>query len=133
MEKVGKAMTHHSNKKYGEKGSLFQGPFRSRTVDSDEYLRYVAVYIMVKNVFELYPKEGIKKASENFDRAWEWAIEYPYSSLMDYAGKRTCPVIEKELLGEIISSPTELKNFARDFISGRKIDTNLSEMVAFEF
>lgn len=133
MEKVGKAMTHHSNRKYGEKGSLFQGPFRSRTVDSDAYLRYVSAYIMVKNVFELYPKGGIKKALEDFNRAWEWAIEYPYSSLVDYSGKRTCPVIEKELLGEILGSPTGLKNFALDFMSGRKIDLNLSETVSFEF
>ena len=132
MEKVGKAMTHHSNKKNREKGSLFQGPFRSRTVDSDAYLRYVAAYIMVKNVFELYPQGGLKKASENFNAAWKWAIQYPYSSLTDYSEKRACPIIDKDLLGEVIGSPIALKNLGRDFISGQKTDTALSERVILE-
>lgn len=132
MEKVGKAMTHHSNKKNGERGSLFQGPFRSRTVDSDAYLRYVSIYIMVKNVFELYPKGGLKKAVENFDVVWKWAIQYPYSSLMDYSEKRSCPIIDKDLLGELMDSPIALKNLGRDFISGQKIDAALSEKVILE-
>ncbi len=132
MEKVGKAMTHHSNRKYGEKGSLFQGPFHSRTIDSDTYLRYVAAYIMVKNVCELYPQGGLHAASKDFNKVWEWAVQYPYSSLMDYAGKRASPILEKELLGEVFETPVDFKSFARDFISGRKGDKELPEAVIFE-
>lgn len=132
MEKVGKTMTHHANNKYHEKGSIFQGPFHSRTVDSDTYLRYVSAYIMVKNVLELYPKGGLAGATKDFESAWGWGINYPYSSLMDYAGKRTSPIIKKELLGEIFETPEEFKNFARDFILGRSTDPDLDEKVTFE-
>ena len=132
MEKMGKTMTHHSNRKYKEKGSIFQGPFHSRTIDSDTYLRYVSAYIMVKNVFELYPKGGLALSGKDFDAAWEWGITYPYSSLMDYAGKRTSPIINKELLGEIFEKPVQLKSFAHDFILGRASDTVLIKASTLE-
>jgi len=55
MQKLCNSMTTHYNFKYEEKGSIFQGPYKGKTVTEDRYLRWLASYIMVKNVFELYP------------------------------------------------------------------------------
>lgn len=118
MQKVGQSMSNHFNHKYDKHGSLFQGSYRSRTIDGDVYLRYVSAYVMVKNVFELYPKGGLRRAIENFNDAWEWSIKYPFSSLCAYAGGEGSPIIEKELLGEIFRTPKEFKEFARDVIMG---------------
>src|SRR3989344_3262207 len=54
MQKLCGSMTTHFNRKYKERGSLFQGSYKARTVDlrGDEYLRILAVYVMVKNTFE---------------------------------------------------------------------------------
>lgn len=128
MKKLGDSITRHFNEKYKEKGSIFQGAYKSRTVNSDEYLRYVAVYVMVKNLFELYPKGGLKGAMKNFDDAWEWAMEYPFCSLADYAGGRDYSIVlDKDLLGEIFIKPKFFKEFARDCILGRKLD-NFTEV-----
>lgn len=120
MQKVGQSMTNHYNEKYDQQGSLFQGPYRARTVQSDEYLRYVSAYIMVKNVFELYPKGGLKAATAHFEDAWEWAIAYPFSSLGEYAGTRPVKILEKDEISKTFSDPREFKDFARDVIEGGK-------------
>lgn len=101
------------NEKYEESGSLFQGPFRSRVISDDTDFRYLAVYVMVKNPFELYPG-GLKKAIENFDDAYNLAIRSPFNSLADYAGKRKSPILDKDLLGELFDTPDSFKEFARD-------------------
>ncbi|MEK7581894.1 MAG: transposase [Patescibacteria group bacterium] len=122
MHKHSMGYAKYINTKYKESGSLFQGRFKSKTINSDEYFRYVAVYIMVKNTMELYPNGGIAGAVKNFEHAWEWAVEYPFSSLAEYAGKRHFPIVEKDLLGELFQNPREFKAFAKDCILGRKLD-----------
>lgn len=121
MQKLGNSMSTYANLKHKEKGSLFQGAYKSRTVGEDRYLRYLVPYIMVKNVFELYPG-GYKRAVTEFDRAWRWAVEYPYSSLTDYASKRGSPIIDNDILGEIFSSPREFRTCARDMVLSRKFE-----------
>ncbi|MEK7115339.1 MAG: transposase [Patescibacteria group bacterium] len=120
MQKIGQSMTNHFNEKYDQKGSIFQGPYKSRTISNDKYMRYVSAYIMVKNVFELYPLGGLNGATANFEMAWKWAIAYPFSSLADYCGERHTPIIEKSTFEEIFGSPDEFKSFARDVIMGGK-------------
>lgn len=121
MKKIGQSMTEHANKKYKEKGSLFQGAYKSKTVTTSEYLRHVAVYVMVKNVLELYSKEGLKEAQDDFDDAWSWAVTYPFSSFGDYAGVRdNSPIISKEILGEVFDTSQKFKSFSREVILGGK-------------
>ncbi len=121
MKKIGQSMTEHANKKYKEKGSLFQGAYKSKTITTNEYLQHVSVYIMVKNVFELYPEGGLKGAQNSFDDAWKWAITYPFSSFGDYAATHSnYPIISKEIIGEIFDSSQKFKSFSREVILGGK-------------
>ena len=122
MHKYSMGYSRFLNVKYKESGSLFQGRFKSKTLDTDEYLRRCAVYVMVKNTFELYPKGGLTGATKNFEDAWHWAVEYPFSSLADYAGKRKSLILDKNLLGEIFNSPKDFKEFSKDYILGRVAD-----------
>lgn len=120
MQKLGQSMTNHHNEKYHEKGSIFQGSYRGRTIGNDEYLRYVAVYVMVKNVFELYPKGGLRGASEHFEDAWKWGVTYRFSSFGDYAGVHLSPILERDLIADVFSGSRDFKSFARDVIGGGK-------------
>ena len=54
MRKLGTGMTNYFNTKYKESGRLFQGAFKAKRIDTDNYLSYLTAYIQVKNVFELY-------------------------------------------------------------------------------
>ena len=72
---------------------------------------------MVKNVFELFPGGGLDGAKRNFERAWQWAISYPYSSLGYYAGQDPSPILCSKPLNGAFSSVQEFKVFAKDVIS----------------
>ena len=67
MRKLGTGMTNYFNTKYQESGRLFQGAYKARTVNNDEYLNTLSVYIQVKNLFEIYPK-GFKKLYKSSTR-----------------------------------------------------------------
>jgi putative transposase len=128
MKRVGQSLTNHANEKYKEKGSLFQGAYRSKTILEDEYLRYVAAYVMVKNTFELYPNGGLIAGVDNFDKVWDWAREYNFSSLGDYAGvRKTSPLLNKGILGEIYT-PDSFKVYAKDVILGGKWKVGVKEL-----
>jgi len=122
MKKLGQSMSEHANMKYKEKGSLFQGSYRSRTIDSDTYLRYVAVYVMVKNVFELYPKGGLSVAKDNFEDAWKWAVEYNFSSMATFVGKNkaSSTLLCNGALRDIFDNPLKFKEFSREVIESGK-------------
>lgn len=121
MKRLGQSMTNYSNEKYGENGSLFQGAFRSKTIDQDDYLRYVAAYVMVKNTFELYPEGGLQSGVENFDKVWEWSVQYDFTSLGDYSGYRnSSEVLANDNLLKDIFDPVSFKSYSRGVILGGK-------------
>src|SRR3989338_7823028 len=130
MHKFSMGHSKFINAKYKESGRLFQGTFQSKIIDTDEYLRRVAVYVMVKNTFELYPKGGLTEALKDFEKAWDWAVKYPFSSLGNYAGVRNSPILDRDLLGDIFDSPKDFKEFSKDYILGRTPDEDMEE---FEF
>jgi hypothetical protein len=97
-------------------------------ISDDTYLGYLSVYIQVKNPFEFY-SGGFEKAVVHFDKAFNWAINYPYSSLGDYAGKRNYPIICKDVLGEMFKTSEEYKNFAEDCILSMDLEESLEDLV----
>lgn len=127
MQKIGTGMALSFNIKYEEVGSLFQGSYKAKNIGGDLYLKYLSVYIQVKNSLENYPG-GLQKAMKNFDTAYAWAAKNPYSSLGDYAGSRNSPLINKDILGKIFSSPKEYKEFARQCLTGDDLGEKLGKL-----
>lgn len=119
MQKLGQSMTVHFNAKYKQRGSIFQGSYRSRTIENDSYFRYALAYVLVKNTFELYPKGGLKAAVGNFNDAWEWAIRSPDTSLGSCMTVDTHVIIDRATLLEVFDL-NAFKRFARDVILGGK-------------
>ncbi len=127
MQKAGIAMAKRFNERYQEVGSLFQGRYRIKLIEKNEYLMYLSVYIQIKNAFEEYPG-GIEKALQEFDKAYEWATNDPYNSLGDYAGKRNSPIIDKDILREIFPTPHSYKEFARQCIYDANFNQKLEKL-----
>ena len=113
MQRLGTGMTMYYNTRYQEVGSLFQGPYKAKNIDKDLYLKYLSVYIQVKNGFELY-NGGFEAAMKDFDKAYKWVTEFPYGSLSYYYGKVAMPIIDKDLFLEIFASPDDYKNLAKE-------------------
>lgn len=130
MQRFGTAMSKHFNEKYKEKGSMFQGSYRSKTISNDNYLRYVSVYVQVKNAFDIFPG-GYASAIKDFDKAYTWATTSPFNSLGDYAGVHVRPIVDKEFLSQVFT-PREFKKFSKDFIEGRRSLSEEAEPLLFE-
>lgn len=115
MQKLGTGTTNRFNTRYKETGRLFQGAYKARRVDKDNYLQYLAVYIHVKNIFELYPC-GLKNALTHFDDAFAFALAYPYSSLGAYFSDNHIgsPIIVTDIWKETFKSKEEFKEFAKN-------------------
>ena len=123
MRKLNTGMANYINTKYNQVGSLFQGKYKSRVVEADNDLMYLSVYIQVKNTFERYPNGGLERALKEINKSYNWAAQDPYTSLGDYAGERNSPIIIKDILSELLSTPKKYKEFAEQCMLG----VNLTE------
>lgn len=119
MQKLGQSMTVHFNAKYKQRGSIFQGSYRSRTIENDSYFQYALAYVLVKNTFELYPAGSLKGATKNFNTAWKWGIQYPFTSLSTVIAPGNNPIIDREALLDVVERE-RFKSFAHDVILGGK-------------
>lgn len=118
MQRVSRSIAAYHNARYEGSGALFQGPYRARIVDDDRHFQYLAVYINIKNVLEMYPG-GLKAASENLDDAYNFAVKYPFSSTADFAGNRKSSIIDHELLKSLFASPVDFKLAAKEFLNSQ--------------
>ncbi|OHA35030.1 MAG: hypothetical protein A2928_03985 [Candidatus Taylorbacteria bacterium RIFCSPLOWO2_01_FULL_45_15b] len=125
IKKLSISMSMFHNNLHREKGSIFQGAYRSRTILDDNYLRYVAAYVMVKNPLELLDG-GIVAAKQNFDEMYARSIQYNFASLKFYASDISSVILDKDIYAEIFASPNDFKSCAKDMILGYE---NLDEEI----
>jgi len=98
MHKLGMGYTNYFNKKCERSGSLFQGPFKATHIDSNKLLLYLSVYVNANHQIHGYP-----------ERDW------PYSSLLDYVGKRDDKLCNKEvILGQFNNDPKQYEKYLND-------------------
>jgi hypothetical protein len=117
MQRLCGSMSMYFNAKYKERGSLFQGGYRGVVVDRDAHLTFLVFYILVKNVFDMYPG-GVATALKDFDRAWEWAKQYPYSSLSDHLKDVSSPITDdpEGLVKDFFADNATYKQEARELL-----------------
>ncbi len=117
MRKMSNSMTGYFNERHEVTGRLFQGPYKARRVNKDNYMQYLMVYVHIKNVFELYPG-GLENAMNNFDDAFEFALKYPYSSLGGYFSDdvASAQIItgDRDIVLQTMGNKEEFKGFAKN-------------------
>jgi len=118
MHRLGTSMSKYFNEKYGEQGTLFEGPYQARVVETDTQLQYLHAYIHVKNPFEQYPG-GMQGAMKNFDQAFVWATRYAFAGLGEH--KIRSALIDVGACEEILLQGESFRRYARDVIDGRRL------------
>lgn len=86
------------NKKDSRQGSVFQRPFRSRRITSDEILMHVSRYIHLNPITSFIVNY---KNHEN----------YPWTSYLDYLGKREIGFVETEFILKLFGSRENYEKF----------------------
>lgn len=117
MEKFLTAYAMYFNKKYERVGALFQGTFKAKHIEHDEYLKYLFAYIHLNPIKLLEPRWrelGIhdKKGAE------QYLDKYRFSSYLDYIGVERTErlILTKEEAPEYFADTYEFKDFLRDWL-----------------
>ena len=115
MLKLGTGYTNAFNGKNDRVGSLFQGTYKAKHVDREEYLRHLVAYI------HLNPLKFCKILNKNkkidFYKTWDKLNKYRWSSHLDYLGENNFgSVIEKKFILDLFGSAEGYKIFVQDWI-----------------
>jgi len=116
MSRFSDSFTKYTNTKRNESGRLFQGPYQSKIIKDEKYFQYVDTYIQVFNPFELYPG-GVKNAVKDFDKAFDFVLEYVFSSLGESFGRRNLHILNKDTSEEASGSLKEYKELAQESLA----------------
>ena len=100
MQLFGISYTKSINKHYNRVGSLFQGSFRKKLVDTDSYLLHLSRYIHLNPV-----KAGFVSHPED----WE------YSSYQDYLGIRNGKLPKPDIVLSQFDNREAYKKFVGDY------------------
>lgn len=111
MLKLGTGYSMYFNTKYERSGTLFEGRYKAKHLDSDIYLKYIFSYIHLNPIR--------KKTYSSIHL--EEAINYPHSSLQIYASPRAAlgleKIIDHSLFKQYFPSDKALKRELTDWIN----------------
>ena len=105
MMRFSVSYTKAMNKRYDRVGSLFQGAFRVKHVDEDEYLVHLSRYIHVNPVVA-----GLVERAED----WE------FSSYREYIGLRDGTLPNPEIVLSQFSSRGAYRDFVQAYVSSEQ-------------
>jgi len=105
MMRLSVSYTKAMNKRYDRVGSLFQGSFRAKHVDSNNYLVHLSRYIHLNPLLA-----GLVKQPQN------WEI----SSYREYVGSRNGTLVEPGIVLAQFPSPGAYREFVESYISDER-------------
>jgi putative transposase len=132
MKKLNIGYAKAFNAKYNRSGYLFQGRYKIKHVDQDEYLKHLICYI------HLNPLKFLKKLNKNkridLDQTWEELMGYRWSSQLDYLGQYNFgSVIDKKFMGDVFGSAAEYEKFAKDWMEYYDDKVSIVDSVSIDF
>jgi putative transposase len=86
LHKLSTGYSMYFNTKHKRKGALFEGKFKAKHLDSDQYLKYQFTYIHL-NPIGIIDSGWKEKIISNKEKAKFFLNDYLYSSYPDYLGK----------------------------------------------
>lgn len=109
MLKLSTAYSMYFNKLNDRSGALFQGPFKAKHADNDEYLKYLFAYIHL-NPLKIIDPNWRNYGAIDRSKAESYVKNYPYSSFGDYFKKEiNSPTLQSTVFRTILMNHRSLK------------------------
>jgi REP element-mobilizing transposase RayT len=112
MQKFLISYTKAINKRFSRVGSLFQGQFQAKPIQTDTHLQNLCVYIHANPV-----KDGLVVAPE------DWI----YSNYLEWLGLRDGTLVDLEFIQEHFGSPAEYQELVTHFLKTRYLPDDMRE------
>lgn len=106
MSDICNSHTRYFNIKYELVGSLFQGRFKAKLVDRDEYLIHLSRYIHL-NPIDLFPFAG--------KELWKRIAQYEWSSLPAYLSAKSNEIVNVGTILEYFPSKNTKNDLGNDY------------------
>lgn len=119
MQKLSTAYVMYYNKKYERSGSLFEGKFKSKHIETDRYFKYLFSYLHL-NPIKLIQKDWKEKGITNRQVAMKYLNTYSHSSYLDFLGEERP---QKQIL--------DLKSFPEYFPSKKLFIKEIFEWLSY--
>ena len=119
MKKLGTGYSMFFNIKYHRTGGLFGGPFKSKHIKDDNYLKHLFGYIHL-NPLDLEFSGWENLIYKQNSKSWKSFLEkYTYSSYQDYVGKERPEgnIINKHVFPKYFLKVKDFSNFIDDYLS----------------
>ena len=118
MEKLMTGYSMYFNKRHERVGPLFQGRFKARHVEQDEYLKYLFAYIHLNPVKLIEPRWKETKI-EDRRAAEKYLQNYHYSSYPDLVGegREERAILSLSEFPEYFSEKGEFQRYVEDWTS----------------
>jgi len=129
MKKLLTAYSMYFNKRHERTGGLFEGRFKAKHADTDEYLKYLFAYIHLNPVKIIAP-EWKKTGISDKDAAVTYLESYQFSSYIDYTKKGVRPernILNPDAFPEYFKELNSFEDFIKEWLSFDPLDqeTNL--------
>lgn len=119
MQKLGTGYVKYFNRKYERVGPLFQGVYKAVEIRKDSQLHYILAYINVINPGqELEPE--LKSGAQDPGEILRFVENYPWSTHLEYLGKRDSIIVDKGLAGKLFPTPAKYREFVTDIVKGKQ-------------
>lgn len=117
MRKVSTGYSMYFNKRYERTGTLFEGRYKSRHADTDEYMKYLFSYIHL-NPLKLIDQDWKNKSLRDVVGSMKFLESYPYSSHMDFLGQKRpeSGILSSEVFPEYFPNPKTFLSEVEDWI-----------------
>ncbi|MGB8815894.1 MAG: transposase [Minisyncoccia bacterium] len=123
MKKLLTGYSMYFNKKYNRTGPLFEGRFKAKHLNYDQYLKYQFTYIHL-NPIGIIDNGWKNKEISNVERGLKFLQDYKYSSFLDYSrGERiTGKILNKGSFPEYFQNKIEFSDMVKEWMNFEKDD-----------
>jgi len=118
MKKVGTGYSMYFNKRNERSGALFEGRFKAKHVDDDNYLKYLYAYIHLNPIKNMDNKWSEGRIS-NVNKSKQYLSDYKYSSYSDYIGgdRVESKILKPEAFPDYFSEKQEFEVFLEEWLN----------------
>ena len=118
MKKLSTGYAMYFNRKYERAGVLFEGKFKARYVDTDQYLKYLFAYIHL-NPLKLIEPDWRKQGLMNISGAKEYLDRYKFSSYQDFmkVNRKESVILDASRFPEYFPSPDSFLDELKEWMS----------------
>lgn len=121
IKRLGGGYAWYFNNRYKRSGTLFQGPFKAKLIDSNEYLLHLSAYVNLN--FKVHGIDKAKSLEANIVK----------SSWDEYINNSERKLCKNGIILDQFRSKNEYKEFALDtlptLIEKKKMDKELSDLL----